>query len=815
MSPRMAPVAPVTPGVAAFCIGALWLQTCATLPPQPLLVVLGGIAGLCALASHRARTACARSRGTIIVASVAVAACTGTTGFGYAAWRAEQRLADALPAALEGVDLRVVGVVDELPQPVERGVRFAFAVEATDPPGTPVPRRLSLGWYAPTAEDAIVPVVHAGERWRFTVRLKRPHGTVNPAGFDLEAWLLERNFRATGVVSAPQTAVRVDAFAGRFTDHVERARERVRARIVAALPGERYAGVIVGLTIGDQRAIGDAQWLVFNRTGVGHLISISGLHVTAFATLAGAVALALARRSFTLTQRLPARKVAVAIGAGLASAYVLLAGAEVPAVRTLAMLVVAAIGLWLDRPGTASSVWLWALAVVLLIDPWAGFAPGFWLSFGAVGLLLYIGSGRLDEPRADAWPARVLARLRAACATQWAITIGLVPATLALFQQVSVVSALANAVAIPVVTALVVPVCLAGLVVPLDLPWIVAHGVLRVLMHVLETLAAWPVATWASHAPSTPVLALALAGIALAMTPRGMPGRALGLACLLPLALVLPPRPAWGTARLLVVDVGQGLAVVVETAAHTLLFDSGPRSSETNDAGARLLVPLLRAMGVRRLDALVVSHSDADHAGGARSILDAVPVATLWSSLAVDHPVVQRALATGTAWRCAPGLAWTWDDVRFTLLHPPLASYGDAALKPNDRSCVLRIEADGRVALLPGDVEARSESLLLDAGPDALRADVLLVPHHGSRTSSTPAFIDAVAPALAIVPAGYRNRFGHPRADVIARYVSRGIGIARTDRDGAVTVALGGSGTLAWTGERARRARYWRDGATD
>ena len=344
------------------------------------------------------------------------------------------------------------------------------------------------------------------------------------------------------------------------------------------------------------------------------------------------------------------------------------------------MLCVGALGVWLDRPGTASCVWLWALAVVLLIDPWAGFAPGFWLSFGAVGLLLFIGSGRLDDAPPARLRDRLVARLRAAGARAMGDHVGLVPATLALFQQVSIVSALANAVAIPVVTLLVVPACLVGIAVPLDAPWHRrARGARAADARPRGAVAAWPAATWVAHAPSTATLLVALAGIVVWLAPRGLPGRSLGAACLLPLALVTPARPAPGAVRLLAIDVGQGLAVVVETATHALLFDTGPRLSDTSDAGARIVVPLLRAMGVRRLDAMVVSHVDADHAGGARAVLDAVPVTTLWSSLAVDHPIVVRASATGTAWRCTDGPAWTWDDVRFTLLHPPLERLTDPA----------------------------------------------------------------------------------------------------------------------------------------
>jgi len=801
--------------LAAFSLGVVALQWCPALPPAGARAVAVAALCLCAgvLAWH-ARSLQGRSRRVSVCAGVAWVLVAAGGGFLYAATRAEWRLADALAPAWEGRDIVVRGIVDDLPQPGERGVRFAFAVEHTETPGASVPTRLSLAWYAPQAgpdeTEPLVPHVHAGERWRLTVKLKRPHGYVNPAGFDLEAWLLEHDLRATGVVTPTPVNARLAAFAGRFDDYVQAARERIRARILAALPGAPYAGVLVALAIGDQRAIPETQWQVFNRTGVSHLISISGLHVTAFATLAGGLAYLALRRACWLTARIPARKLAVAVGGTLAFAYVLLAGAEVPAVRTLAMLLVAALGLWIGRPGTASCVWLWSLAAVLVLDPWAGFAPGFWLSFGAVGLLLYAGSGRLEEPPPRHRRERLARGLREAARTQWAITLGLVPGTLALFQQVSLVSALANAFAIPVVTFLIVPLALAGLAIPWDGIWQLAHALLALLMRALEALAMLPAATWASHAPLAWTLPVALAGILLWLAPRGVPGRLLGLVLVLPMLLFTPPRPPPGGVRIVALDVGQGLAVLVETHGHALLYDTGPRQSETSDAGGRLIVPVLRAAGVRTLDALVVSHQDLDHAGGALSVLGVVPARALWSSLRIDHPIVVRASAQGTAWRCAAGASWQWDGVRFDFVHPPIAQYAEEGIKTNDRSCVLRIEAGGRVALLTGDIEARSEDLLLRGGA-ALHADVLVVPHHGSRTSSTAAFVATVDPALAIVTAGYRNRFNHPRPDAVERYLRRGIDVVRTDRDGAITVELAAGTPSRATRAREEHRRYWLD----
>ena len=450
----------------------------------------------------------------------------GVSGFGYAAWRADVRLADELPPEWEGVDVVVIGVVDDLPRASDRGHRFALRVERVETPGARVPRRISLSWHSdwPGAEGTLdVPVVHAGERWTLQVRLRRPHGNANRGGFDLEAWLLERNLRATGYVRPDHPNRRVDAFAGGPLDYVQRTRERIRANATRALDGLRHAPVIVALAIGDQSGIDDRAWTVFNRTGVGHLISISGLHVTVFAMLAGGMAFGIGRRFPRLTSSVPARKIAAAAGLVAACGYVLLAGAEVPAQRTLAMLAVSALGLWAGRPGSGFVVWIWALVGVLAWDPWAVLAPGFWLSFFAVGLLIYVASGRLLPARVPQAALRAARELRTAARAQWAITVGLVPLSLALFQQVSLIGPVANAVAIPLVTFAIVPMTLAAAVVPFDAPWHAAHALLDMLMLALEWLAALDGAAWAQHQPPLWAVAIGIAGALLCLAPRGMP----------------------------------------------------------------------------------------------------------------------------------------------------------------------------------------------------------------------------------------------------------------------------------------------------
>ena len=399
-----------------------------------------------------------------------------------------------------------------------------------------------------------------------------------------------------------------------------------------------------------------------------------------------------------------------------------------------------------------------------------------------------------------------------AARTQALVTVGLVPLTLALFQQVSLISPLANALAIPVITFAVVPLALAGIVLPLDILWQAAHALFAAMMIPLVWLAQFPGAVWQQHAPPAWAVAAALVGVVWLAAPRGVPGRALGAVWFLPLFVLVPPRPDPGTFRMTVLDVGQGLAVVVETHRHTLLYDTGPRYTDDADAGGRIVAPFLRAAGIARLGAMIVSHQDSDHSGGAATLVQTVPVDWLLSSLPYDHDLLAEwAEEGGAALRCAAGQRWDWDGVRFAVLHPPAAFYDTAGLKTNDLSCVVRVESVSGSALLTGDIEARSETELLRDVSEALKVDVLVVPHHGSRTSSTPPFIAATAAAIAVFTPGYRNRFGHPRPDVVARYRAAGAQIRRTDFDGALTFDFAPGAAPTPRAERVRDRRYWRE----
>jgi len=786
----------VRSAIVAFALGVWLAQQQAALPGW--VTVSGLAAGFVVAAAWRAF---AGDRMRAAAAAAVVLASAGL-GFAWASAAAKLALADRLAPEHEGRDVTLTGVVASLPQPFERGVRFELAVEdaVTAGPGPTAfraPGRVLLAWYnglTPEEFQEVLPV-RPGERWRLTARLRLPHGNANPHGFDYEAWLLERGIGATGYVRPRGERVRLAEMVYRPGYVIERLRERIRTKLRDALPEHRYAGVVIALAIGDQRAIETVDWETFTRTGVGHLMSISGLHVTMVSGLAAAIVLLAWRRRPRLGLALPAPKAAAAAAFLTALGYTLLAGFAVPAQRTLYMIAVVAAALWLDRLQSSSRVLAIALGIVLVADPWAVLSPGFWLSFAAVGLMLYVGASSLrDAHWALAW-GRV----------QWAITIGLAPLLLVLFQQVSVVSPVANAIAIPVVSFLVTPLAILAAVIPGA--WLagLAHAVLLALMPVLDWLGRLPGATLQSHAPPLWAAALALAGVAWLLAPRGVPARYAAPLLCLPLFALRPPAPGTGSAWITFLDVGQGLAVLVRTKHHAVLYDAGPAYGPDADAGSRVVVPFLRGEGLARIDALVVTHDDADHSGGAVSVLRALPVDLLWSSLAAAHPA--RGLAP-VRLPCRAGARWEQDGVAFTLLHPAAASYDDPALKPNSRSCVLRVATRHGAVLLTGDIEERDERRLLAAGA-ALEATTLLAPHHGSGTSSSSAFLDAVRPAHAVFTVGYRNRFGHPKEAVLARYTAAGASVWRTDRDGAVTVKLEDGGTSV-DRYRERDPRYWR-----
>lgn len=709
----------------------------------------------------------------------------------------------ALDAALEGRDVVVTGVVVDLPQRNAAGLRFRLAVESAQLDGRAValPARVDLGWYGGAypadlerADGQRPPAaLRAGERWQMTLRLKAPHGGSNPHGFDYELWLWEQGVQASGYVRVGPKDLLPRLLGQTWRHPVALARQAVRQRIEAEVPDHQSAGVLAALVVGDQSAIDQVDWDVFRATGVSHLVSISGLHITMFAWGAALAVGWLWRRSRRLCQAWPAPIAALAGGVLLASAYAVFSGWGVPAQRTCLMLATVAVLRLSGARWPWPQVWMLACAVVVACDPWALLQPGFWLSFVAVGVLFATDSGAVQ-----AGSTRAGGRIASMFREQWVITVALAPLTLLLFGQVSVVGLVANAFAIAWVTLVVTPLAMLGVLWPAV--WQVAAAAVAVLLAVLQGLAAFP---WAAVLVAIPPLwvgVLGAVGALVLVFPWSWRLRVQGLVLLVPLLLWRPALPAPGQFELLAADVGQGNAVLVRTAGHALLFDAGPRYSLESDAGHRVLVPLLQALHTR-LDRVVLSHRDTDHVGGAAAVLAMQPQADALGSLGANHPL--QALRPMPP--CVAGQSWLWDGVRFDVLHPRATDYATPA-PPNAMSCVLRISNGPQTALLVGDIEQAQEARLVADGAN-LRADLLLVPHHGSKTSSSAVFLDAVQPQLALVQAGYRNRFGHPAAPVLARYAQRMIRVVDSPHCGAITWQS--AQPQAVQCQRAQDLRYW------
>lgn len=702
---------------------------------------------------------------------VAVAA-----GFAWAWWQADERLGDRLAADLEGRSLEVAGEIGSVVR--RRGAMLQFDLLPRD---EGLPGRIRLNWYEATEE------LRPGEIWRLHVRLRRPRGTANPGARDREARLFSRGIGAVGYVIGKRDNGRLDA--GEWRAALLAMRTGLAARIDAAVDHHRMSGILTGLTVGVRDAVSPEQWRVFAATGTTHLMAISGLHIG----LVAALVLLLVRAGCTRlpgTTRIDPLRAGLFAGLAAAAGYALLAGFTLPTRRALTMLAVAFIAI-LARKGTTPFTGLsLSLGVVLLLDPLAPVGAGFWLSFSAVAAILF--SMLPLAPR----PCRPVRFLR----LQLAVSLGVLPAQVALMGSVSLMAPVVNLVAIPLFGILIIPGALVGVACLVVWP---EAGVLllQALANLLDGL--WP---WLAAAdfgfttlprPGAPAATLLAVAVVLLLAPRGVPGRWLGAPLLATILLGGAPRLPHGSFSVAVLDVGQGLSALIRTRDHSLLFDTGASFASGSSMADYVVLPFLRQRGIGRLDTLMLSHPDIDHVGGAAQIAQAYPRAEILASYEHDLGVARRP--------CVRGMTWEWDGVPFRVLHPE----ADDRMNENDRSCVLMVGGVGGRVLLTGDIQAEAEWRLVSREAD-LRADIVVAPHHGSATSSSRALVEASQAAWVIFAAGYRNRWKFPAAEVVERWRQAGVAMLTTADTGAVEfLVVPGAGALEPRLHRSRGRRYW------
>lgn len=766
MTPRTSRPArcrPIT--LFAFTLGAAVLQLSPALP-HPVF-------GIFLLLSAAAATLRWRS------ATLPAALVMGTA---FAALVADQHLQRRLPMGMSGQSGEVIAVITGLPERDGRDWRFEARVRSSADFPMLRSRKIKLAWYRSDAR------LQPGDIWRLQVKLRVPNGTRNPGGFDAEKRALEKHWAAQGYVRESAAV----PLGGSFS--IDRYRERL-SRLMAAALGPEQARFVQSLAIGDTRGLTDGDWEILRRTGITHLIAISGFHV-------GIVALAGSWLVFGLYRSVPvlglamARPQAMAMAATAAAwLYAGLAGFAVPTVRTALMIGVFMVCRLLLRQVSVLQAVAASMAIIVCFDTFALLSSGFWLSFGGVLLLAAFMPGTAGQ-----------GLLRPFVRAQWICTLGLMPLTVAFFSQTTLIGPIANMLAIPWISLVVVPLALLGCVFA-GMPaisgaiWELAAWLMEVLWRILIWAGQSPVAALYFPEPSALAVLAALSAVVFLLMPEKLPGKWLGLLLLFPLLWPKLPDVPHGSFHVAMIDVGQGLSVLVKTRQHALLYDTGAGKPDGFSQGRSVIVPALRAKGIDHLDVAVISHGDMDHAGGLPAVRESIPVASLQAS--------EGALPGGYQ-RCRAGQSWTWDGVQFRYLWPE----ADLMDGDNDRSCVLQVGTGRHRVLLTGDISAKAETLLIENHGSGLKSDVLFAPHHGSKSSSSAAFIDRVDPDIVLISSGFQNRFRHPNEHVIRRYLGLGAVAVNSADSGWAELAVSADGWSWLHRARTERKRYWQRSVT-
>jgi len=693
---------------------------------------------------------------------------------------------DNLPPAFETGHIKVQGEIVSVPEQSEHKTRFLFNIRhaAHKQQTWKHPGLARLSWYGKHAE------LQPGQIWHLTLKLKRPNGFVNPAGFDYEGWLFQQGINATGYVRDDAGNKLIET-----VWNLQSIRYDIHKKLTESLRGLQHKGLIIALTLGMRGDIEQSVWDILQRTGTSHLIAISGLHIGLIAGLCFFIGQYCWRLKPSLCHLLPAPKAAAIMAMTGAVLYAFLAGLAIPTQRALIMIFVVMYSILADRNSKPFHVLSLALLFVLIIDSSSVLSQGFWLSFSAVAILVYGMSGRYQHQTGVRHWGRA----------QWLVSIGLLPLTLFLFQKASVIAPLANLIAIPWVSLLIVPMVLAATLMlyvyqPVgEFLLQMSDYALSPLQYIMAYLSQLSFSQWVQHSPSIVVMLSAILAIILLLAPSGLPVKRLGIILLLPVFLHRPEQIPHAGLRFTVLDVGQGLATVIETSDHVLVYDTGPKFSDRFDTGSSVVMPYLNQRDIHKLDAVIISHTDNDHRGGLESLIQQVRVDKLYSGMPEKLQAFSPTL-------CQQSMHWQWDGVSFTFLHPDSSH----RFRKNDRSCVLKVESPAGSILLTGDIHKRSERHLLQTSADALKADILVAPHHGSQSSSHSDFIEAVAADYVIFASGYKNRFRHPNKKVVARYAKTTAQLLDSANHGAIQFDIDThSGISAPRRFRQLLSRHW------
>jgi len=769
-----------------------------------------------------------------------------------------------LPAALQGEVVVLSGTIVDVKSGDDRRQKITFWVDCLAPYEAfkSFPEQsfrpehchqqfsvAQVSWYAPFPE--IIP----GQHWRIAAKLKWGHGFSNPGGFDYERWLMQHHIQAVGYVRKEIDAQQLDqpfssgAFGSlselfsvsvlsqrwRAQSALMRARlngvrHQVKQQISQLMAQSEFQGIITALVMGDRHGLSASQRQVLRDTGTAHLMAISGLHIGLLAGLAYWITQAIVGFFPALIAWMPLQRWALLGACGAATIYAALAGFSTPTLRAMFMLYVFSFYSFRNRPLQVFRSLLVAALLVLWVDPFDIFSGGFWLSFVAVGVIIWCAQGRIKNHSDGRLWSRFVHTLGHWGRLQWGIFIGLLPSSLFFIGQISILAPLINFIVIPVFGWIIVPLSLLATAIMGVSPGF-AKWIFLILDWVLHIL--WPLFQWTANQSdwvyqqsllSPWVLLTLMLTALLALAAKGLPlksyGALLGLSMM---AFVLPGFGYSGDSPLrrgnipmggvdfTLLDVGQGLSAVIRTRHHSLVYDLGPRYGTALDAGSAVVVPFLNSVGVDFVDRLILSHDDMDHTGGFESFEAQFRVARIYAPANVlarfsKHPSV----TLGSPKNCAHPEAWQWDDVNFMVYavgrtkktHSDAGTdYSGADVKWNDnnQSCLLKIWGDGFSVLIPGDIEKKAEKVLVQNFPVqfdslveevSLKADILVLPHHGSRTSSSASFLAAVQPQHGLVSAGYLNRFGHPYQPVVNRLQQRGVDLFRTDKGGALQYQL-------------------------